>query len=76
MHGYTKSAAQNQYMQVSEERQSFGFKRVCYIQGFRGEAVTDFIVEKGLPDYLYEYEKNGRVCILIFRFFVLISIII
>ena len=60
MHGYTKARAQNKYMEVSEERQSFGFKRIGYIKGFRGDAIVDFIVEKGLPDYLYEYEKNGR----------------
>ena len=58
MHGYTQSRAMGQYLKVDEQRQNFGFQRVHYIIGFRGEAIGSFIDEKGFPDYLYEYEKE------------------
>ena len=60
MHGYTKRDAQNQYMKVDKESQSFGFKRVSYIEELRGKAITGFLEEKGIPDYLYEFTEDGR----------------
>lgn len=57
MHGYTKSEAKNQYMKIDVKKENFGFQRINYIIKFRGDAVADFIDEKGYPDFLYEYEK-------------------
>jgi hypothetical protein len=60
MHGYTKSQARNQYMQVMVENDSFGYKRIKYIAGFRGAAIKSFLEENGYPDYLYEYKSEKR----------------
>ena len=60
MHGYTKREAQNQYMKVDKESHSFGFKRISYIEEYRGAAITGFLEEKGMPDYLYEFTEDGR----------------
>ena len=58
MHGWTKSRARNQYLKVDEKTENFGFKRVQYIIGYRGDAIRNFIEEKGLPDYIHEYKKD------------------
>lgn len=60
MHGYTSQAAMNQYLQVDEARDSFGFERLQYTIGYRGAAFRDFIEERGTPDYIYEYVENER----------------
>ena len=65
-HGYTKNSARNQYMHVSQETKSFGYKRVGYIMGFRGFAIKSFIEEKGYPDYLHEYKSDGRECFIFY----------
>jgi hypothetical protein len=60
MHGYTKSRARDQYLKVDEKTENFGFKRLQYIIGFRKDAIRNFIEEKGLPDYIYEYKKDDE----------------
>ena len=59
-HGYNKSRAINQYLKVNENSENFGYQRVQQIIGFRQDAIKNFIEEKGLPDFIYEYEKDGR----------------
>ena len=59
-HGYNKSRAINQYLKVNENSENFGYQRVQQIMGFRKYAVKYFIEEKGLPNFIYEYEKDGR----------------
>jgi hypothetical protein len=59
-HGYNKSRAFNQYLKVNEISDNFGYQRVQQIMGFRKDAVKNFIEEKGLPNFIYEYEKDGR----------------
>lgn len=60
MHGYTKRRAQNHYLRVDPSTENLGYKRVGYIVGFRGQGIGSFIEENGYPDYLYEFEENGR----------------
>lgn len=60
MHGYTSREAQNRYMIVDADTESFGYKRLTYIVGYRGASISYFIDEKGFPDYLYEFVENRR----------------
>ena len=59
-HGYTKAQARDQYLKVDAKAENFGFERVQAIIDYRGGAIDNFILEKGYPDYLYEYEKEDQ----------------
>jgi hypothetical protein len=60
MHGYTQRQALDRYLLVDKTTESFGYKRVTYIQGFR-PPMKGFIENKGLPDFIYEFKNNeGR----------------
>jgi hypothetical protein len=60
MLGYTEPRAVNQYMKVDATNKNFGFKRVSYNVKSRGPTLKEFIKEKGMPDYLYEFREGGR----------------
>jgi hypothetical protein len=60
MHGYTSDAARGNHLKVDEATRSFGYKRITYIIGFRGEGIKAFIEEKGMPGYLYEFKQGKR----------------
>lgn len=60
MHGYTSREARNHYLHVDVNGENFGFKRIGYIAGHHGRAVSSLIEEKGYPDYLYETKTDGR----------------
>lgn len=60
MHGYTQRNALDRYLLVDKATESFGYKRVTYIQGFR-PPMKGFIENKGLPDFIYEFKNDeGR----------------
>jgi len=59
-HGFYKGRAIDQYLKVNEVTENFGYQRVQQIIGFRKNAIENFIAEKGYPDFIYEYKKDGR----------------
>ena len=60
MHGYTSQRAMGKYLLVDKTTESFGYKRITYIEGFR-PPMLGFIENKGLPDFIYEFKnEQGR----------------
>ena len=60
MHGVTQAQSRDHYIKVDEKTKNFGFKRVQYIIKFRKNVIRNFIEEKGLPDYIYDYKKDDE----------------
>ncbi len=60
MYGWTDHEARNQYLIVDDSRNSLGYRRLQYIQRYRGAAIRDFIAEKGAPNYILEYTEDRR----------------
>lgn len=59
MHGYTKRKSFDRYLLVDAENENFGFQRITYVRGFRSP-IDGFVEKHGLPDFIYEFEQNGR----------------
>ena len=53
----TKNRAQNQYLAVDEESDSFGFQRLRYNMGHYS-MLEAFVKEHGMPDVIYEYSND------------------
>ena len=58
MHGYTQREAENRYLLVDKNTDSFGYKRMEYNLGYN-DSLKGFIEQNGYPDFIYEYENKG-----------------
>ena len=66
MYGYTGSQSQNKFLFVDKESESFGYKRLGYVQTHYLGALDSFLLEKGAPDYIYEFKAGEKPSITLF----------
>lgn len=60
MHGYTQRKAENRYLLVDRNTESFGYKRMEYNLSYN-DSLEGFVKNNGYPDFIYEYEnEEGR----------------
>lgn len=61
MYGWTEDLAFNSYYLVKSDKKDFGNRRMKYNKGMRkGSELTQFLTNKGNPDFAHEYESSSR----------------